>query len=215
VSYILDALRRADSERERGAVPGLHAQPVPPLSVEAPPRAAAKPWHWIAIGVGAGLLVSAGWYVAGRSAARVEPAVAEPAAAPPTLARGAPVELPPAAPVAAIPAAPAPWPEQESRKPASRAAARHSDTQDGAPGAAPAEPAVIAREQLPDHLRAELPPLAIGGSMYSSTPANRSLIIDGRLVREKEQLGADLSLEQINLKTAVFRYKGHRFEIRF
>jgi general secretion pathway protein B len=32
MSYILDALKRADSdrERERGLVPGLHAQPVPP-----------------------------------------------------------------------------------------------------------------------------------------------------------------------------------------
>lgn len=29
MSYILDALRRAESERERGQVPGLHAQPVP------------------------------------------------------------------------------------------------------------------------------------------------------------------------------------------
>ena len=29
MSYILDALRRADAERSRGAVPGLHAQGVP------------------------------------------------------------------------------------------------------------------------------------------------------------------------------------------
>lgn len=29
MSYILDALKRADSERERGAIPGLHAQPAP------------------------------------------------------------------------------------------------------------------------------------------------------------------------------------------
>ena len=35
MSYILDALRRADAERERGAVPGLHAQPVPPVSADA------------------------------------------------------------------------------------------------------------------------------------------------------------------------------------
>jgi general secretion pathway protein B len=29
MSYILDALRRADAERSRGAVPGLHAQNIP------------------------------------------------------------------------------------------------------------------------------------------------------------------------------------------
>ena len=27
MSYILDALKRAESERSRGAVPGVHAQP--------------------------------------------------------------------------------------------------------------------------------------------------------------------------------------------
>ena len=29
MSYILDALRRADAERSRGAVPSLHAQGLP------------------------------------------------------------------------------------------------------------------------------------------------------------------------------------------
>ncbi|MFO1267813.1 MAG: hypothetical protein U1F67_14180 [Rubrivivax sp.] len=38
MSYILDALRRAESERERGQVPGLHAQPVPVGVGEEPPR---------------------------------------------------------------------------------------------------------------------------------------------------------------------------------
>ena len=28
MSYILEALRRADAERERGAVPNIHAQPL-------------------------------------------------------------------------------------------------------------------------------------------------------------------------------------------
>ena len=32
MSYILDALRKADAERERGAVPDLHAQLLPPGS---------------------------------------------------------------------------------------------------------------------------------------------------------------------------------------
>ena len=40
MSYILDALKRADSERERGVVPGLHAQPVPLGSSNRPARRA-------------------------------------------------------------------------------------------------------------------------------------------------------------------------------
>ena len=39
MSYILDALRRADAERERGAVPGLHSQPVAaPETIATPAR---------------------------------------------------------------------------------------------------------------------------------------------------------------------------------
>jgi len=41
MSYILDALRRADAERERGAVPGLHAQSLAPLPPAAAPGARA------------------------------------------------------------------------------------------------------------------------------------------------------------------------------
>ena len=40
MSYILDALKRADAERERGAVPGLHSQTVP---VHGAAPAAARP----------------------------------------------------------------------------------------------------------------------------------------------------------------------------
>ncbi|MFN3566253.1 MAG: general secretion pathway protein GspB, partial [Burkholderiaceae bacterium] len=81
--------------------------------------------------------------------------------------------------------------------------------------AASAAPPPIARDALPADLRAELPPLAVGGSMYSTTPANRTLIIDGRLYREREQVAPGLTLEEIALKSAVLNYKGHRFEIRF
>lgn len=38
MSYILDALRRADSERERGTVPSIHSPPVPPVVDDPKPR---------------------------------------------------------------------------------------------------------------------------------------------------------------------------------
>jgi general secretion pathway protein B len=56
MSYILDALRRADAERSRGAVPGLHAQGLP---VDGEPAARNhKPLIWAA--GAAGVLVVAG-----------------------------------------------------------------------------------------------------------------------------------------------------------
>jgi general secretion pathway protein B len=211
VSLILDALRKADSEREREAVPGLHTQPVPSLSLQdaaIPTRP--KRFLWIAVGVGVGVLVSLAWYFAGRETPR--PPVERPLpATDPVATPGThpPVPAPNAiAPEPREVAPPAPWPAPD-RKSAAKAAKSE-------PAATPETlPAVYAREQLPDNIRSALPPLAVGGSIYSSTPANRSLILDGRLYRENEQLSADLMLEEIRLKTAVLRYRGYRFEIRY
>jgi general secretion pathway protein B len=44
MSYILDALRRADAERERGNVPGIHAQPMFAGAPQSAQRAASRPW---------------------------------------------------------------------------------------------------------------------------------------------------------------------------
>ena len=56
MSYILDALRRADAERSRGAVPGLHAQNLP--GDGEPAARDFKPLVWAA--AAAGVLVVAG-----------------------------------------------------------------------------------------------------------------------------------------------------------
>ncbi len=69
MSYILDALRRAEAERGRGAVPGLHSQTTPaPGSAPAAGRPVAVP-VWMA-GVVAGVAVVAAtgaWWVMQRS----------------------------------------------------------------------------------------------------------------------------------------------------
>jgi general secretion pathway protein B len=88
-------------------------------------------------------------------------------------------------------------------------------TATAAPHPAPAEAPVYAREQLPENVRAQLPQLAVGGSIYSSDAASRSVIINGRIYRENDHLTADLLLEQIKLKAAVLKFKGYRFEIEF
>lgn len=208
MSLILDALRKADSERVRESVPGLHTQPVPQLSLEAPVPVRPKRWLWIALGLGVGLLASLTWYFLGRDTARPPTERSVPAPDHVASARAAPAPVAP--PNAVVPepvrelAPPAPWPAQERKASGKAASPAASET-----------PAVYAREQLPDNIRAALPPLAVGGSIYSSTPASRSLILDGRLYRESDQLSSDLQLEEIGQKTAVLRFKGYRFEIRY
>jgi len=228
VSLILDALRKADAERERGAVPSLHSQPVLPLSAEAQPVARARPnWLWITIGVAVGLAVAATWLMVGRdapppSAAAVKPAppppgtpaAAQAVAPPPAAAGAAPLPAPPA-PVDAQPVAePAPWRPPDERK-AARPDASDSKPSAQVGSAPPADAPVYSREQLPPNIRAELPQFAIGGSMYSPHPPSRSLIVNGQLYREKDRLTQDLTLEEIKLKAAVFSFRGYRFEVLF
>ena len=254
MSLILDALRRADSQRERegGAVPGLHAQQVAVAPL--PRRAGVPPWLWVVAVAAAALLIAlAAWLVARSGVPQqiAAPAVAQPAATLPpaaatvtaTASARAPASAPSAsaaaaaapAPVAAAAAPPragaaeaqpvaepAPWPAPDGgrRAPASDAAslpsARAPEAKVAQGGAATVvEAPVTPREQLPQDIRSQLPPLAVGGSIYSSNPPDRSVIIDGRLLRENDRLAADLTLEQIRPKSAVLRFRGYRFEIAF
>ena len=63
MSYILEALRRAESERERkrGGVPGLHAQPVPSPSPDDAGERRGAPWGWIVTGLSIGVLLMILW----------------------------------------------------------------------------------------------------------------------------------------------------------
>jgi general secretion pathway protein B len=221
VSLILDALRKADAERERGSVPSLHSQPVAAPSAEAPPRAKVRPnWLWIAIGIVVGLSGAAAWVMVGRDApqpgASATPPVAPatPGVTPPAVAV-APTAPSSAAAAAAV-AEPAPWPQPEERKAAARPEAK-GDAPVRVIGNVPpaAEVQVYSREQLPPEIRAALPQFAIGGSMYSPNPAARSLIVNGQLYRERDRLTPDLVLEEVKLKAAVFSFRGYRFEVLF
>jgi len=223
VSLILDALRKADAERERGSVPSLHSQPVMAPSAGTSPKPKLRPnWLWIAIGVLLGLVASAILVMAGRDAPTPGPATANLAAQPIT-----PMATPPESATAGVPprpvaapsderpvAEPAPWPEVEKRK-TPRADAKGDSQVTTLGNVPPAAAPVYSREQLPPDIRAALPQFVIGGSIYSPDPSARSLIINGHLYREKDRLTQELSLEEIKLKAAVFNFRGYRFEVVF
>ena len=273
MSYILDALRRADAERERerGAVPGLHTVPAgAPVAVAAP-----RPAVWLAVAlVGALLALLAllvGWWqwqqsppaqavvppprVAALPASPTPapptpeaPVPARPAAVPaltPTARPGTPAPAraePPALsslqpqpksqsqsesesqsqsppPVVATPALPRPVAAPSARMSASQPASPLASAPPGPParGAAPApaEDPVPAFEQLPDDVKRSLPPLAIGGAIYSDNPGSRMLMIGGQLLREGDSAGGGVTLEQIRPRSAVLRWKDVRYEVRF
>lgn len=221
MSYILDALRKADAERGRGQVPDLHAQPVLRGSANAEPPAGARPWIWTAAGAGIVALATLAWALLGRDAPR-EPApavvgVTTPSAATPapTAAATAPIAAP--APVAMVPAPPPAVirPAPEPSRPVARKPALAQPAAKVEPVASAPEARIYAPGELPDDIRRELPTLAIGGAMYSENPANRMLIVNGQVFHERDKLTPTLTLVQIKLKAAVLEFKGYRYSISY
>ena len=94
MSYILDALRRAESERGRGAVPGLHTQaPAAGGATAASRPGPANLWAGVALGVLAVAVLAAGgtWWFLQRQAPAGERVVVASPVAPAPAAPAAPV----------------------------------------------------------------------------------------------------------------------------
>ena len=226
MSYILDALRKADAERERGSVPSIHAQPSFAGARPAGPAPASRLWIVVTM-IGALLALVAAmavYLLFGRSPASE---VAKPAAPPTSTVAAAPAA--PAAstpaPVTVAPALPAPPPPVRKARAAPAASAPPAATPTTAasapastprpPPTAKTEERIYTLDELPDDIRRQLPALSVGGSMYSPTPASRLVIINGQVLREGEHITPDLLVQQIRLKSAVMSFKGYRYTLAF
>jgi len=220
MSYILDALRRADAERDRGQIPGLHAQPAP--RVEA--ALSARPGR-LALGLGGGLMLAlaAGlaWGAWPRGTlpmvvvAPPAPPPARPASPPPVAALAPPAVAPVPAPtplprVVSAPPTPAPSPPAAVAGPAESATPAVDRT-------APASSAsrVLTLAEMTPEQRRDWPRLAIGGVVHSDHAASRFVLVDGRLVHEGEEAAPGVTVERIGARGAILRWRGLRVELPF
>lgn len=189
MSYILEALRKAEAERRRGAVPDLHAQQVLPAGAAGADagQTRARWWPWLA---GIALLGAAGaaaWLLLGRLDAPVRLAAPAPlaAASEAPAAPAAVVSRGEAAPsaAAAAPSAPAAVAAGEAvaptkaakAAPAARKAAARRETAPPSKATARAEPpvAAVAAQAKPK------PPSATAvdpAAAVSATPAGRARV---------------------------------------
>jgi general secretion pathway protein B len=221
MSYILDALRKADADRERDPARGILAQPAAVL----PARRAhgAAPWAWAAGAAVAAL--AAGYVLWGRTAAPTAPVpalVRAPAAGhvlpvsaavqPP-----APAPLPaprPAAPRPALKAAAATTVPPPTATVAKAAAAPAAVASAAAPASAAAAPdRIFAINELPADVQRELPKLAISGGVYSQNVAQRMLIVGGQVVTQGAQLAQGVVLDEIRPHSAVLRFRGYKYGV--
>lgn len=260
MSYILEALKKADAarEREREAVPGLHSRHDHALPDDADERSEQVPAArapWLVGGIAGGVVIAGAlFWLLGRSGPNAPPT----GETRPMPLHGQVSEAPAHAPnppavTATSPAAPAPRPVEQVQSPAPvQALPTPSERQakvapnppitspaPPAPAATPAPPPtaravrpapdplrvdsslresgpkVVTMQELPDDIRRELPQLSVGGAMHSDVAANRMLVLNGGVYREGDQPAPGVVLEEIRLKSAVLRYKGHRYSISY
>ncbi|KQY08843.1 hypothetical protein ASD28_29135 [Massilia sp. Root133] len=208
MSYILEALKKAQAERQLGNAPTIHA---PQASTPAPAAAAAsrKP---LFVGLGAGaLVVVAGVLVLGR-----------PAPAPQTVAQRAPAPAAPAPEPLVVSAPPAPPPVTVRERAPAPTPAPSRPAPVPVPAAAPAPVAKAAPEdslpflqQLPDAQQRDIPRVTFGGYMYSANAADRLLIVDKALRHEGEEVAPGLVLEKLLPKAAVMNFRGIRYRVAY
>ena len=216
MSYILDALKRADSERERGDVPGLHSQSVPLRKAVTDSRAVAKPLILVGAVLALSLLGVLGWRSLGSgpvatragmpAVAASPPPTSQIAAAAPAMAT-APVVMDTTSSVVPVPVAvPAPSASTVTTRPAAPVTN---------PRPVPVSRPVVNVNELAAEVRQTLPKVVISGSTYSDNRALRMLIINGEVFREGEIPAPDLQLEQIRAKAAVLNFKGLRYAVAY
>ena len=240
MSYILEALKKAQAERQLGNAPTIHA-PAPSYAPPAP-GGKRKP---LLVGLGAGaLVVAAGAAFMLRQPAAVPavqvaavpaPAVAilvpAPVAVPAQPAAEAPkpsaarATLPPAAPVAEPPRRADPEPARRADtvqavpdlpRAAAPPAALSAPLSAALPVQAPsADDSVGPVQSLPEAVQRELPKVAFGGYIYSPNPAERLLLVDKTLRREGEEVAPGLVLERLLPKAAILNFRGYRYRVAY
>lgn len=220
MSFILDALRKSELERQRQSGPSIAELPVARDDRR-------MPWALPAIGVL--LAVNAGVLLYFMLRADKPAVVAAVTTTAPIAAAPAPI-----APVAAAPAAPLPVPAEtppaneltladegatiaagmpgaSSPPPAPDPTLLPNASVTYAPGPAAGNPPSI--DQLPAQATAGLPELSVDLHIYTDDPAKRVVFINGRRYQRGAVLAEGPTVEEINRDGVILSYHGQRFQL--
>ena len=237
MSYILDALKKSDQQRQRGATPTLQAAQ---LTVAAPKRP-----KFISYGLLAAVLLVTGiligwlrpWQAEQAPPAPTLPVTEAVAAKPPVpvsqqapaiMTTPVPLAAPPEMPGRTAQEIPAPnlslarqaVPGAVAVKPDSPATAGSGTPDTGIPGSGGAalpvagaaqEQKAISMDELPAQIQREIPAMTVQLHAYSILPDERIVYINSNKLREGQSLMPGLRLEQITPDGMIFSYKGYRF----
>ncbi|MBI5431117.1 MAG: general secretion pathway protein GspB [Nitrosomonadales bacterium] len=190
MSYILDALKKSDRQRQRGAPPSLQSAQA---TVAAPSRTMSAYY-----GLFAALLLVIGIVIG-------------------LLRPWQPEQTPPEATLhgAEIIAAASPAPNSRQAMPVPVAAppvmpvSNPTPAVQSAPGAQAQD--AVPLEALPLPIQQEIPAMTVQLHAYASEPGERLASINSIRLHEGGYLMAGLRLEQITPEGMIFSYKGYRF----
>ncbi len=203
MSYILDALKKSDQQRQRGATPTL---PSTQATVAAPKQSSS-----VIYGVLAAVLLCAGVAIGWLHPWQAEqpaPAV-EPLAARPAISNTNQTVLVPRPVQPAMTGKPEQMLSAPNLAPATQAIAIKE----------PANPATVDQGQkapnlsdLPLAIQQEIPDMRVQLHSYSNKSVNSIVSINSRMMKEGESLAPGLRLEQITPDGVILSYKGYRFQ---
>lgn len=218
MSYILDALKKSEKKRQHGSITEMLA--VQDAVVLRSRKRALWPYLIsIALVVNAGVFV---WWLhpwqkeKGRETASTKIGVTSSSEAQGMPAKALERERPAIA-EKAVPAdgakqpAAAVGPKREQpvkRGHAIPAESPPKDTAKAAPGQK-----VIAFAELPQSVQQGMPALTVSAHYYDSNPASRVVSINGRVVREGQNVAAGITLERITPDGVVLGFQGYRFSM--
>lgn len=199
MSYILEALKKAEAERHGGVAQAVHLPP----SFAAHgrnPFMRNRLWLWTLLPAAMAAAGTAAWIT---RAPAVQPSVP----APPQVAAIEEVPAPVKLQEAPVPAKPK---EKPARKPPERKRPVERE-QTRTAKASGTEASVGTMRDLPDQIQREIPPLAVGGYIYAGNKVDRSVLINKRLLHEGEEVAPGLTLEQMLPNGMILNYKGYRY----
>ena len=219
MSYILEALKKSQAERQLGELPSIHA---PQVQLNSAPDMDGARRLPVLLGVGAVCLVAALLWLwqPWQAGVPVTAPVTVPvplAAAPAPVPAPVPVPAPAPAPTPAVVAAPAPVSVRPAPQPARPAPVASAVPIAAAPlpAAAAVEEVIPGLRDLPEPIQRQIPPIALGGYIYSKDPADRLLLIDKVLRHEGEEVAPGLVLDKLQPKAAIFSFKGYRYRVPY
>ena len=213
MSYILDAIKKSEAERGHGSIPGLQTVHSSSLNYKTDNK---QLWPYILIGL---LLLNFAGLIYYFTNANKNEALSEPISNQTNttqavtrtdstrLTNTVAQAIPRTTPTAQQPSKAAPQPVKSEPIKTIYVAEKVEIMQPTA------DREVIDIEELPEKIKQQIPTMKFTGHVYSSSPVQRSIIINGSFMEEGDDINSEVTLTEITSRGAIFNFEDIFFEV--